>query len=365
MQLRGIYPISITGDNGSESETRNISLKILGPDFEDVVLNTPANNEVGLSTNVPLSWNSVEDANAFHVQVSSDAGFTSVVADAVTDSPNYTVAGLSEATNYYWRVFPKNDCAEGTTAQAFQFQTGQLTCNYHFEPNDYSNAAINTDSVFTAAIMQITVPAGITVGDINVSLNVTHTNIGDLDVTLEAPAALNFKRVSLLQQACNGEQDINCTVDDSGADLVCNTSIPAITGNVKPLESLSAFNNKPAQGVWTVYVYDNVIGNNGIVNFVSLDFCSVQPLLAVNENNKAEFSIFPNPSKGILNVRLSENPQQNAILTLTDVQGRTILSQRMASMNETLQIDHLQDGVYFVSINNGKQKTVKKIVLSK
>lgn len=361
----GTYPIAITGDNGTETETRIVNLTISSVDFVNVPLLGPTNNQTGVSPNLQFTWDDVDNTDGFHIQVATDADFTDIIADAYTAFPDYSLSNLNEATSYYWRVFPKNDCGEGTSATVFTFETGQLNCNFHYEPDNYVNAIIDSEFAPANAIMQINVTDDIIVGDLNVTLDVSHTNVSDLKVILEGPASLGFPQVILFDGACPAVANINCTVDDTGAQLSCNVSNPAISGVVKPLQPMTYFNNKQAQGYWTVYVKDDVVGDdNGIVNFVRLDFCTVVPL-GVSQNEKAGFSIVPNPTKGWVEVRFGQNPGNNTMLTLTDIQGRQILSKTVSSMHETVSLDHLQDGLYFLSATNGKEKTTQKIVLRK
>lgn len=359
----GIYPVSVVASNGTETETRIVNLTITSTDFGNVVVTNPINEQTGVSTNVQLNWNAIENADSFHIEAATDEAFTNIVAEGNTDQTNYNISGLNEGTYYYWRVFPLNNCGEGSNATVNRFQTGALVCNNHFEATDYSNGIIN-DQGSGLAIIQIPVTGDMTVGDLNVSLNITHTSIEDLTVVLEGPAALGFPTITLFNEPCGENQNINCTLDDSGAAVVCNATAPGINGFVSPYEALSAFNNKPANGVWTLYVTDPHVGNGGAVNFVSLDFCTVQAL-GISENKTSNFSVYPNPTKGLLNVRFSENPDAKTVLNLFDIQGRIIMSKPASSLSETLNIENLQDGVYLLSIENGSQKTTKKIVLNR
>lgn len=363
--IPGTYAIAITGDNGTETETRFVNLTISSVDFVNVPLVAPANNQQGVSPNLQFSWESIDNADGFHIQVAADANFTDLIADAYTDFADYSLTNLNEASTYYWRVFPKNNCGEGTNATVFTFETGQLNCNFHYEPDDYLNAALDSQFTTANAILQIEVTDDITVGDLNVALNVSHTNVADLKIILEGPFSLGFPQITLFDGACQGIADLNYTVDDTGAALTCNASAPAITGVIKPFQSMTYFNNKPAIGYWSVYVRDNVVGtDNGVVNFVRLDVCTVQPL-GTESVQKSGFSVSPNPTKGLLEIRFSNPPPANTVLSLNDMQGREILSKTAAAVNESLLLDHLQDGVYFLSTNNGKEQTVQKIVLQK
>lgn len=360
----GVYPVSVIGNNGSETETRTVYLKVSSTDFGNIVLDTPIDAQVGVSTNLTLNWEPLENADSFQVQLATDPGFNNIISQGTTDDTAYAVSGLNESTYYYWRVFPRNSCGQGSTAAVYSFQTGQLVCNRHFEPMDYNNNIIN-DIGSGLAIIQIPVTGGMTIGDVNVTLDISHTYIQDVTVELEGPFDLGFPKVTLFLEPCGENQNIVCTVDDSGSPLVCNATAPGISGTVAPYESLGFFNNKLADGVWTVYVRDTHVGDGGVVNFAALDFCTVEPALDIKENNLDRFSVYPNPSKGILNIKLNGNTDGPTNLRLYDIQGRDIMSRNNISEMETLNIEHLQSGVYLLSVENGQQKATKKIVLNK
>lgn len=359
----GIYTVSVIGANGSETETRTALLKVSSADFTEVVATAPTDGQVGVSTTINLTWEALPNADSYRVQVATDAGFTNIIENGVSSTNNFSIADLSEATSYFWRVFPANSCGESATAATHNFQTGELVCNNSFEPMDYVNAAIS-DQFSSMAVLQIPVTGDMTVGDVNVVLNVTHSYIGDLTVTLEGPYELGFPRVVLLQEPCGDSQGIDCTIDDAGSNVVCTAQVPALTGTVDSFEQLSFFNNKPANGIWTIYVNDPHPGDGGIVNFASLNLCTVQPVLGIAENHSADFGVFPNPSNGTVNIRLN-NPSAHTDLTLYDLQGRRILGRSDIGASEILHLDHLQNGVYLLSIENGKNKTTKKVVLNK
>jgi hypothetical protein len=75
-------------------------------------------------------------------------------------------------------------------------------------------------------------------------------------------------------------------------------------------------------------------------------------------------TVYPNPSKGIINITLPETTEKS-IVSLNDIQGRAIVSKETSGTTEVLNIENLQDGVYLLTIENGLNKVVKKIVLNK
>jgi DNA-binding beta-propeller fold protein YncE len=80
----------------------------------------------------------------------------------------------------------------------------------------------------------------------------------------------------------------------------------------------------------------------------------------------AQVRIMPNPTSGVLSVTLpglSDFTQTN--LELKDLSGKTILERQHVSGTQQLNMAHLPNGIYMLSISTGKQHIVKKIVLQK
>jgi hypothetical protein len=75
---------------------------------------SPIANAVNLPVSQPLVWTRVSSATTYYVQVATDANFTSIFAqDSTLTDTQYVVSGLSNSTNYYWRVRAKG--AEGAS----------------------------------------------------------------------------------------------------------------------------------------------------------------------------------------------------------------------------------------------------------
>ena len=81
-----------------------------------------------------------------------------------------------------------------------------------------------------------------------------------------------------------------------------------------------------------------------------------------NINSMPSVTIYPNPSKDLITITLSQ--PENAIITLNDVLGQTIYTDRLSGNENVKQINlsGLKDGVYFLklSLNNGGE-LVRKI----
>lgn len=76
-----------------------------------------------------------------------------------------------------------------------------------------------------------------------------------------------------------------------------------------------------------------------------------------------EFSIIPNPATEIVELQGLEL-NDNALLTITDMKGKTVASIALPSIgyNYQMNVASLSSGVYVVTVINGKTRYVSKLV---
>ena len=366
----GLYDIGIVGNNGTETETRIKSLRVFSSTFTPITLTSPLNGFNGTPTSINLDWQDDNNAESYLVQVSTNSTFTTTVVNQVVQESNFIASNLNQDTVYYWRVVPSTRCGSATNASAIvnSFKTGIISCGNIFNATDFSDATIATTANVTASV-PINVSGGIIIGDLKVTLDISHTWIGDMIISLEGPASIGSPEIILLNQPCTGSgstyPNILATLDEAGTALVCEATSPVVRGIAAPFESFTAFNGLNADGVWTLKVSD--VGNNdgGAINAVSLNFCNVVPgTLSSNDNVLGSLKVYPNPAKGIVNIDLG-NVTGDTTYELFDVQGRKVISKVSSSNFETLNIENLSEGIYMLSIQNGGAKTTKKLVINK
>jgi hypothetical protein len=87
-------------------------------------LQTPLNGTAGVPTNLTLTWNIAPFATSYHLQVSTNPGFTTTAYDVggIT-STSYGLSGLAVNTTYYWRVSSNGAGGEGAFSSARSFKT--------------------------------------------------------------------------------------------------------------------------------------------------------------------------------------------------------------------------------------------------
>lgn len=104
--------------------------------------------------------------------------------------------------------------------------------------------------------------------------------------------------------------------------------------------------------------YDNVILNNIVrVNGSTLTSISKKYKSQIN------ISIFPNPAKQIVNIKLENLDKESAIIKIHNLLGETILEERTSSDNISLNLNNINSGVYFVTVSIGNTQSTQKLVI--
>lgn len=220
-----------------------------------------------------------------------------------------------------------------------------------------------TNSVVFGAIGQstINVPDTGNLSDVNVTLNITHTYMQDLLFNVYHPDATE---VSLFQFPCGNVDNMSATFSDNAPALVCGSPI---TGNINPATPLSAFNEKPANGEYTLLFGDGFSGDTGTLNSWSIEVCSQTFVPLTTETfSLQDFKIYPNPNKGKFNIEFNSSSSNEIKVGVYDLSGRLILDKtypNSGKFSESLQLNSIQAGVYMVTVQDGKIKETKRIIV--
>ncbi|MDH3404126.1 MAG: proprotein convertase P-domain-containing protein [Acidobacteriota bacterium] len=97
--------------------------------------------------------------------------------------------------------------------------------------------------------------------DLNVSVDITHTFLGDLELRLTSPQTA----VTLIwDDPCGGENDMSVEIDDEAPPVVCAEPLIGTFSNVPG--ALAAFDGDTATGNWTLTVTDTLGADVGVLN---------------------------------------------------------------------------------------------------
>lgn len=77
------------------------------------------------------------------------------------------------------------------------------------------------------------------------------------------------------------------------------------------------------------------------------------------------FTVYPNPASGAFTVEVRNTTASNLVISLTNIQGQVVYQNRVNNVvNHRETIDNnLSKGIYFLSLNNGREVAVQKVVV--
>lgn len=162
------------------------------------------------------------------------------------------------------------------------------------------------------------------------------------------------------------------------------------SSNAVALQPLSNYNNKVAVGLSWFASTQSTLNINGTIlkandkntsfptrysapyNAVGTDIAIAQfdrtlqgTPAGLNEHQEQQinFSIYPNPAKEIINVKLEDSNNEPAIIKISNILGETVLSESTTSNNFTLKTNNLKSGVYFITLTNQCKQSTQKIII--
>lgn len=121
----------------------------------------------------------------------------------------------------------------------------------------------------------ITVPGNPRIGDLDVTVNLTHTFMADLDVTLMSPAGNENGLFTDIGSATF--PIMNLTLDDEAGSPPIFGAMNGIVYQPELSYRLSWFDNEDAGGTWTLVVRDDAAGATGNLLSWSLTVCEPPP----------------------------------------------------------------------------------------
>ncbi|MFN4253865.1 MAG: reprolysin-like metallopeptidase [Saprospiraceae bacterium] len=292
--MAGNYTLTVTGTSGTIVQTANVALTVQpGAPTQQATATTPADGAGGVALNTSLNWSAIQFAQTTYVEVSTSPAFDNIIfTNVVSGSTAQVSPPLAASTVYYWRVQGSNDCGTGPQSSIFAFQTGKEACNQTFASTNVPIVLSPTAGGLVSS--KLAVGANKFVTDVNLTTNIAHVYVGDLQAWLVSPAndtvqLFDQPGVPTTQYGCSGD-NIVATFDDESLlqhtvfENACNTTTPpAISGTFKPLASLNKFDGENAQGDWTLLVNDAyATEDGGQLNSWSLNFCFADPVLQGN-----------------------------------------------------------------------------------
>ena len=110
------------GGISNYSEPWNFTTKFIAPPPTPSLL-LPINGDTSQAISLSLSWNVVDGADSYRIQVATDSAFSTLLINDITTSTSRAVGPLSYLTKYYWRVNAKNPGGTSDYSSIWSFTT--------------------------------------------------------------------------------------------------------------------------------------------------------------------------------------------------------------------------------------------------
>ncbi len=359
--------------NGGQTETASVAVGVINTGSGAFSITNPNTDNISWTpgSTQSITWNvagtTANGINTSNVNIlfSSDGGqtFTTLVSNTPNDgSETITLPStpapycriLVEAVGNIFYAVSKNIALGYTITN---------TCNTYSNNTAISIPDATTDgNIGSVAQSSINVPDSGTISDIRVTVNVSHTYIGDLLVRAYHPNTSTYVDLKYVDN-CSFD-NFNVTFKDGAASMPCagnNT-----TGTYAPYTPLSTFNGMEQGGMWYLLVGDAYTGDTGTLNSWSIEFCTQTAALSSNTFEAQNLVLYPNPNNGNFNIQLTNSSLMGESIDVTvhDIRGRKIFSNNysnQAIFNENIQLNNPQTGIYLVTVSDGINKIVKKI----
>ena len=177
-------------------------------------------------------------------------------------------------------------------------------------------------------------------------------------VDLSTPVLVNDLDIRITK---DGITYLPWKLDELGSD-------PAYKGDnsVDNIEKIEV-NSPSSIGNYTITVTHKNTLNTGSQNY-SLIVTGIQSTLGVDVVVlKSGFNVWPNPANDVLNISFTQsNQQEDAVVTIYDIQGRAMLYRKVAQANLTsditLDVASLVSGMYIVNVTQGVTTNSVKFV---
>jgi len=357
-------------DNGNDSFTADV-LHVFSNDLGVTAITAPVTSESLGNEQIVVTIENFGTASQSNFDVSYTINGSTPIVEQV---PGPLASG---ATTSYTFSTVGDFSADGTYTIVAQTQlTGDSDVLNDSTQVDVVNSACTTSTndtempvgpdlgSVTESIITITENNIIT--DVNVTLNINHTFVADLDVKLIGPDGTT-EVILFTDVGSSGDNFTNTVLDDDTATNISDGTAP-FTGVFSPEDgSLADFNGMSSLGDWTLHITDDANLDGGTLLSWSIQLCTSLPLSVDDLALEGDFKIL-NKGNDQFEIQLtSDTLVEDLDLNIYNMLGQKLLWKTLKKeggrYEYKLNMSYASPGIYLIRVGNTTSGVTKRIVV--
>lgn len=357
------------------------------------VLTIPTNGAVNQETILTLSWNPVQYANSYELQISEFSDFSnSTVYSGIYGTSKQITNGLSTGKTYYWKVRSSNDCGFSNFSDIYSFTTKSLDFYINLE-NKTTCFGVSTELGTFSGGNLVTVTGGS--GSFKYTWSPTYGMINETtgNPTILNPNLTQDYSLTVLDLVSNVSKTKSMTLNvlssvniqmplfvfmTVGNSLNLDGQISGITGGVPPYTThwYDSYNNlimppiiRPPLGTYMYKVTVSDAFNCNASKNIQVIVTSLKYGLneySVAGNSESGLMItYPNPVTNELHLNVYSTENKPIHYEIKDLIGRKILEDYLGShqsFETVINLNQFLSGVYILNLYLGDEILAQKII---
>ena len=355
----GTYDLVVVATTDSVTTEQALTLNVTNGLPMATSLVSPANGSNNQDLQTSLGWAASSNTTDYVVEISTSPNFdpNSTITN-MANGNSIAISDLSPLTVYYWRVRSANICGESAFTDFWSFQTGGEGCITYTSSDTPVNIPAQDVSTVTSTV---DVTDDFAISDVNVSMEISHTWVGDLSAELSGPNGISislFDRPGVpgSQFGCD-QSNVMVTFDDDAAmtaddmESTCDVGAFTIQGSFQPIDALNQLNGLNSIGEWVLSVSDAFDQDGGAIETWGVEVCFIQDAADAPDFSKLDLIVPSGGMETITNSNLFASSTNNSpdqirytLLTLP-ANGTLMLNGLDASIGTTFTQDDINNNL--------------------
>ena len=351
--------------NGGQTNFGNVVITVANIAPLDVTSQSTVGISYPVGSTQTVTWTSAGNSGItgganVDILFSSDNGLTwsTTLLSATPNDGSQSVTLPAGVSAPFCRFLVKASANVFFNVTTKAFAVGYIVTNACNTYTDSVSFAIPSPSGFITRTLNV--PTTASVSSVKVVNAFQHDYPSDLQTDISSPASpATF--VKLFNRGCGATaSEFNLQFADGAAAIDCTFGTTSQT--IAPSGALSIFNGQNPNGNWTLRVYDNFTGDDGIFRNWGVEICSQTLTLSNQDFEFEDFSLYPNPNNGDFTINLNSVVNSDANIEIYSISGQLIFKKEIKKSIEDISFN-APIGVYFVKITNDFITTTKKIII--